>query len=102
MWRRGYKVRSLVKLGRYAEALKAAEAIESDGQVPYLKMLVHASKGDVDRVMELAGASLRNDYDIEDCYRNEDLGPLLRGERFARFRERFPEKKGLDRFNDDD
>jgi len=27
------------------------------------------------------------------CYRDEDLGPLLRGEGFEAFRERFPEPK---------
>jgi hypothetical protein len=30
---------------------------------------------------------------VEDCYRDPDLGPILRSEPFRRFRERFPEPK---------
>ena len=28
---------------------------------------------------------------LEDCYRDEDLGPILRGEAFREVRQRFPE-----------
>jgi hypothetical protein len=92
-WRNPYRVRALVKVGRYAEALAAAEKLEQNAHVPFLTMLVHAAKGDVERVMEIARARIANDFDVADCYRNEDLGPLLRDARFAPFRERFPEPK---------
>ena len=91
-WLKPYRVRALVKLGRFNEALKQLDDVEPEGRVPVLRMLVHATRGEVDRVIELAEQRIRYDYEIDDCYRNEDLGPLLRGERFARFRELFPEK----------
>jgi tetratricopeptide (TPR) repeat protein len=92
-WHQTYAVRSLVKLGRYGEALAAAESLPGeDVGLPLHKMLVFAAQGKVDRVLELARTYIRDDYDVEACYRHEDLGPILRGDGFARFRERFPDK----------
>ena len=92
-WHKAYGVRSLVKLGRFDEALAAAESMSAEeAGLPVLKMLVFAAQGNVDRVLELARTHFRDDYDVETCYRHDDLGPLLRGEGFARFRERYPDK----------
>ena len=103
-WRQGYRVRSLVKLGRFDEALDAAEAMPQEHRLPLLKVLVFAAKGDVDRTIEVVQMHARGEFDIQNCYWHEDVGPLLRGDRFARFRERFPENKTLaafDEFDDD-
>ena len=84
------RIRSLVRLGRPAEALDAAKA--EGGASPLMTILAHAANGDVDRVLELAQTNLRDAGPAESWYRDVDLGPLLRSDRFERFRERFPEK----------
>src|SRR4051794_18840128 len=41
---------------------------------PFLTVLVHAAKGDVDRVIKIAALRIRTDFELDNWYRSEDLG----------------------------
>jgi hypothetical protein len=89
-----YLVRGLVKTGRAAEAVRAAEAA---GRRSYgdrlLLVLAHASTGDVKQTIAAMEKMDCESYFVLSCYRDEDLGPLLRSAPFEPFRVRFPEPK---------
>jgi hypothetical protein len=85
-------IRCLVKLKRSEEALQQAEAIakrKSGNRV--LVVLAHASLGDAKKLLAAVAQLGHSRYLLEDCYRDDDLGPLLRSEAFREFRARFPE-----------
>jgi predicted Zn-dependent protease len=87
-----YRVRCLVKLKRTDEALREAEAITKTKQGNrVLLVLAHAARGDVPKVLATIGQQRPGSFLLEDCYRDADLGPILRSEPFREFRERFPE-----------
>jgi hypothetical protein len=89
-----YLVRSLVKLGRSADAIKEAESLFKNKRgSTLLLVLAQASAGDAKKTMEVIDRFPSNRFLVEDCYRDEDLGPILRGESFQAFRTRFPEPK---------
>ncbi len=97
-----YRVRALVKLKRPDEAVREAEAVlKSRPGDRLLLVLAHAARGDVQQAVAALGQVTPRSYLIGSCYRDPDLGPILRGEAFRAFRERFPEPKGNERFDDD-
>ena len=66
-----------------------------------LLILALASRGEVKQciaALEKSGPT----YLIGNCYRDPDLGPILRSEAFQTFRERFPEppEVGIDDLGD--
>jgi tetratricopeptide (TPR) repeat protein len=88
-----YRVRSLVKLMRNDEAIQAAEtAVKRHGD-RMLLVLAHAAAGDVKRTIADLEQAKSASYFVGDCYRDDDLGPILRSEAFRTFRDRFPEPK---------
>ena len=87
-----YVVRSFIRLQKPKEALQQAEAFNRNKNGPLLLLAAAlAATGDVPRVVRFIESSPEQRYLIGDCYRDEDLGPILRGPAFASFRERFPE-----------
>lgn len=88
-----YRVRSLIKLKRFEEAVREAEALEKKQGDPLLLVLAHAAAGDVKRAVAAAEKARPETFLADDFYRDPELGPILRGEPFRPFRERFPEPK---------
>jgi len=87
-----YLVRCLAKLKRSDEAIKEAEAIAKRPMGNgVLLVLAYASGGNVEQTIAVVSKLGSRPFLVEDCYRDEDLGPILRGEAFRAFRERFPE-----------
>jgi hypothetical protein len=87
-----YLVRGLVKLGRPGDAVKEAEALFKSKRITsVLLVLAHASTGDVAQTVAVVERLVNERFVVANCYRDEDLGPILRGEPFAPFRARFPE-----------
>src|SRR5262249_36900388 len=97
------RIRSLIKLGRTDEAVEAAKQQQRGVSGEQLLALVHAARGDVSATIAALGERPSR-YVISSCYTDADLGPLLRGETFKPFRDRFPEPKEskVPRFDDDD
>jgi hypothetical protein len=86
-----YLVRSLVRLKKPAEAVREAEAInQRKGTSTTLLALALASTGDLPRVLAFLETKKDQRYFLDDCYHDEDLGPILRGAAFLAVRERFP------------
>jgi predicted Zn-dependent protease len=87
-------VRTLIELKRFKDAVREAEEFAKTGD-RLLPVLAHASAGDVaGTIAALEKASRRDRYLVEACYRDPQLGPILRSDAFAEFRKRFPEPKG--------
>jgi tetratricopeptide (TPR) repeat protein/uncharacterized protein HemY len=89
-----YRVRCLVKLKRAADAIQEAEKMAKrrhGGRVALL--LAHASTGNVKQTIATMEKHRLPSYELRSCYQDADLGPILRGEAFAAFREKFPEPK---------
>ncbi len=84
---------SLVRMKRFKEAVLLAKdwEINSPSENPIPMILAHAAAGDVKQTMRLIGMHANGYVGIADFYRNEDLGPLLRGETLRSVRERFPD-----------
>ncbi len=75
-----YLVRCLVKLKRTGEAVDAAEKIvQARFGNRLLLILAHAAHGDAKKVAAVLEGERNRRYLVEDCYRDPDLGPLLRG-----------------------
>jgi len=87
----GYLVRGLVRTKQSKEAIQEAEAIvhKSNG-APVLLALALASTGDVPRLLEFMESTKNQRFLVEDCYRDEDLGPLLRSDAFRAVQQRYP------------
>ena len=86
-----YLVRSLVRLKKPNEAVREAEAIDQrKGSSTTLLALALASAGDLPRVLALLETKKDQRYFFDDCYHDEDLGPILRGAAFRAVQERFP------------
>jgi hypothetical protein len=100
-----YRVRSLVRLKRTADAVREAEAVKQR-RGPWVGLvLAHASTGDVRRTMAVVESLPSRSWLLGPCYQDPDLGPLLRSEAFRSFREKFPEPKeeaGREDLDDDD
>ena len=86
-----YRVRCLVKLKRTDDALREAEALakKRTGSRLFL-VLAHASTGDAKKTIAALGKNPQP-YFLSDCYKDPDLGPILRSEPFKELREKFPE-----------
>jgi hypothetical protein len=94
-----YLVRSLVKLKRSDEAIARAEqSIKGSLGNRVLLVLAHASAGDAQQTISVFSKYGTQRFLLEDCYRDEDLGPILRSDAFRAFRERFPEPKESNAF----
>jgi predicted Zn-dependent protease len=94
-WKRDdYLVRCLVKLGKTKEAVKEAEALAGKGRVgQVLVLLCHAAAGNVKQVIAAVEKARPGRINLAACYRDPDLGPLLRSEAFKAFRDKFPQSK---------
>jgi predicted Zn-dependent protease len=89
-----YRVRALVKLKRTGDAIREAEAVakrRSGNSV--LLVLAHAAAGDVKQTIAALERQKPEPYLVRSCYQDADLGPILRGEAFGAFRQKFPEPK---------
>ena len=89
-----YRVRCLVRLKRTAEAVKEAEAVAKakyGNRMPLA--LAHAAAGNVKEAVAALSEPPPAAYFLRTCYQDPDLGPLLRGEAFREFREKYPEPK---------
>ncbi len=103
------RVRSLIKLKRTADAIRAAEAVVKDRNGNrVLLVLAHASVGNVKDTMAVVEKLRLASYFLRSCYQDADLGMILKSEPFREFREKFPEPKdepliggGLDDPDDD-
>ena len=102
----GYLIRSLVRLKKTDEAIREAELISQrkDGRAALLALAL-ASTGDVPRVLAYFDAKKGQRFFVDDCYFDEDLGPILRGAAFKAVQERYPpppmRPPTEDRFDDD-
>jgi tetratricopeptide (TPR) repeat protein len=89
-------VRCLVKLKRTEEAIEEAEKLFKNKRGNHiLTVLASASSGDARQAIAAVEKRLPDRYLVSDCYRDPDLGPMLRGDAFADFRQHFPEPKGM-------
>jgi hypothetical protein len=87
-----YRVRCLVRLKRPADAVREAKALANEGaRNPLLLALAHAAAGDVNETIAVLDRRKASPALIRTWYQDEDLGPILRGEPFGAFRQRFPE-----------
>lgn len=92
--REDYLIRCLVHLKRSEEAVREAEAIaKTDGNRPLLLLLARATRGGVKEAVAAAEAVGPSPYQMTHFYHDPDLGPLLRSEPFAAFRQKYPEPK---------
>jgi tetratricopeptide (TPR) repeat protein len=84
-------IRSLVRLKKSDEAVKEAQTLAQRPDTWHVLMpLALASTGDAARLLEYMETKKNNRYLVEDCYRDEDLGPLLRSDAFQLVRDRYP------------
>jgi hypothetical protein len=98
-------VRSYVRLKKPNDALRVAEAFSKRANGPTtLLPLALAASGDVKGLLGHLESKRTLRYIIDDCYRDEDLGPLLRSEAFKEVRAQFPPPTNIGpigRFDDD-
>jgi hypothetical protein len=87
-------VRALVRTGKFGEALAEARAADERQGDPWYETLVHAVRGDAEKVLAGIPGILAADFDLEGIYGDPDLGPALRGEKMKRVREKYPEPEG--------
>jgi tetratricopeptide (TPR) repeat protein len=95
------RVRCLVKLKRHdeaqAELVKLSrqdrELMSRDEEQTLLRILVSAARGDVKATIAILETLPDEPSMRSRCYSDDDLGPILRGEAFRKFREQFPEPK---------
>lgn len=86
------QVRALVKLTRFAEAEQLArESSKKQFSDRFVLLLALAGAGDVEKTLAEMEKSRVHFDELQRYYGDRDLGPLLRQESFARFRERYPE-----------
>jgi hypothetical protein len=79
-------VRSLHRLKRHDEALRAAAGCPD----PDLTLLAHAALGDVDAAIAAFQRCLDDGWDPQVLYDDDDIGPLLKTEKFAPLRAKYP------------
>lgn len=95
-----YRVRALVKLKRFPEAIREADAQVKKGHDRTLLVLAHAANGDVKQAIAVVEQAGENVYLLTTCYSDADLGPILKSDAFRAFREKFPEPKVERGFDD--
>jgi tetratricopeptide (TPR) repeat protein len=90
-WRAdGGRVRGLVRLGRADEARQVLEGSDVAVGVLPLQALVAAAVGDAERVAVVFAEWVAQGASPRALYADPDLGPLLRGDRFAELRAKYP------------
>jgi tetratricopeptide (TPR) repeat protein len=95
-------VRCLVKLKRFDEAVRRADAIaKRKFGNRMLQILARAARGDVQDTIAVMAKHAQDRFLVGDCYRDDDLGAILRSDAFRPFQERFPEPPMTERFDDD-
>jgi predicted Zn-dependent protease len=92
------RIRCLVRLKRTAEAVQIAEerAKADDVGVRTFQVLAHAAHGDVNKTLEVMEKMKDLPYLLSQCYHDEDLGPILKSDRFKAVREKYPQPKDSD------
>ncbi len=101
----GWLVRSCVRAKKFDDAIQEAEAITNNPSgYKTLMVLALAAKGDVKKTLEYVERNATNRYFVDGLYRDEDLGPILRGDAFRSFQDRYPAPRDTNqfRFDDDD
>jgi len=92
----GYLIRSLVRLKRTRDAIQEAESLakKRSSNAMWL-VLAHAASADVKSTIAVLAKQRIGGRQalVETCYRDEDLGPILKSEPFRELREKFPEPK---------
>src|SRR5205823_6228323 len=82
-------IRSQIRLGRFDEAVRGADA---GGKVsPLLRAAALAAAGDVTRTGQALDGLVRQHYGPAAFYADPDLGPALRTAPFAPLRQKYPE-----------
>jgi hypothetical protein len=81
-------VRSLVRLNRPGEAEKSLDNLQADATGLKLRAIVAAAKGDVQATETQVSALLRAGVTWAAVTADPDLGPLLKGEKFADLRKK--------------
>ena len=87
------RVRCLARLQRTKEAIKEAEDAVRTGGNMVLLVYAHAAGGTAKSTIAAVEKLMPRRFLLEDCYRDLDLGPILRSDAFADFRQRFPPPK---------
>ena len=90
-WVNDRRVRSLIRLKRFDDALKTAKDSFKDDDNPWLVALAYAARGDVEQTLQWLTRCLRNDYTVEEFYNDEILGEALRGKALEEVRRQHPE-----------
>jgi tetratricopeptide (TPR) repeat protein len=83
-------VRSLVRLGRYDEAMDAAEQATGREGDPYLEAVVHATAGRVGETVEIIERCVELGHRPKSFYDDDDLGPIITGRAFAMLHRLYP------------
>jgi hypothetical protein len=87
-----YLVRSLVRSKNAKDALQEAQTMNGRKNGPQiLLVLAIAASGDVQGAIAAIEKAKGQRYLVEDCFRDEDLGPILRSDAFRDFRKKYPE-----------
>jgi tetratricopeptide (TPR) repeat protein len=98
-----YRVRCLVKLKRTKEAIREADGLAKKRYGNrVVQILAHAAGGDVAQTLAVMEKQRPQPYLLKACYKNADLGPILRTEPFKEFRAKFPEPKDSEVPDEDD
>ncbi len=100
-----YLVRALVKLKRFDDASREADAhAKNRRENPVLLILAQAASGNVERTLAVLDRFKTQPWIVSNCYSDPDLGTILRSDAFRRVREKYPEPKGVaaDNLDDDD
>jgi hypothetical protein len=94
-WKRDhYLVRCLVKLGKSQEAIGEAESLTKARRPnPVLVILAHAAHGGAKEAVAAVEKIGPDQVSLSACYRDPDLGPMLKSGPFRAFRDKFPEPK---------
>jgi predicted Zn-dependent protease len=87
-----YRVRCLVKLKRTKDAIHEAETVaKKPAGSRLLLVLAYAAAGDAKQTIAALEKKRPQPWFLSSCYKDPDLGPILRSESFKEFREKFPE-----------
>jgi hypothetical protein len=83
-------VRSLVRLGKPADAAAVVRARDVANFDTPLLVLAYAATGDLNRTIEAIQQCIAEDYTLVQLYDDDDLGPILKTDALRSVREKFP------------
>jgi tetratricopeptide (TPR) repeat protein len=90
-WRDEYLLRSLIRMKRAAEAEQEARDITQRAEANWETLvLAHALLGDVEKALHYANMIEEDSQGAANLYEDKDLAPILRGDVFTKFREKYP------------